>query len=28
MPLSDQPIAVLDWPMQATDASVEFDNSV
>jgi integrase/recombinase XerC len=28
MPLSDQPIAVIDWPMQPTDAWVELDNSV
>jgi site-specific recombinase XerD len=28
MPLSDQPIAAIDWPMQSTDAWVEFDNSV
>ena len=28
MPLSDQPLAVTDWPMPSTDAWVVFDNSV
>ena len=28
MPLSDQPIAAIVWPMQSTDAWVKFDNSV
>ena len=28
MPLSDQPLAVTDWPMQSTAAWAVFDNSV
>ena len=28
MPLSEQPIAVTDWPVQSADARVKLDNSV